>query len=61
MHEWKAVLGTFIERFGRKYGSGKITVGEWNRIKRMLSDKEKYDPFIGIVLWFIERQIRKAC
>ena len=57
----KAVRGAFIERLRSKYGGGKITVGEWNRIKRVLSDKEKYDPFIGIVIWFIEKQIRKAC
>ena len=57
----KAVRGAFIERLRSKYGSGKITVGEWDRIKRVFSDKEKYDPFIGIVIWFIERQIRKAC
>ncbi len=56
----KASLSAFEKKLDRKYKNKKITTNEWNNIKRAFLGKEEYTPFIGIVLWFIERHIRQA-
>ncbi len=55
----KASLSAFVAMLRKKYEK-KITANGWNKIRRALQGKEKYDPFIGIVLWFIERHMRQA-
>ena len=53
-----SVLSAFIKCFDSKYGKRKISKNEWIMEKESLLSKEKYTPYIGIVLKYIDNHVR---
>ena len=53
-----SVLSAFIKCLDSKYGKRKISKNEWIMEKESLLSKEKYTPYIGIVLKYIDNHVR---
>ncbi len=55
-----SVLSSFIKCLNGKYGERRITKNEWRQEKERILKNERYTPYIGIVLSYIDKH-EKAC